>query len=383
MNTLRTYLDEKGITLSIIEISGTGSPYSFSGNSKGNGSGWHCLYPDRRMEDIPAEDAVSRVDELLDRICPDIVMGGAIAYPSGAAVIRWASRNKKHVIIFDDARLDDIRRPFYVDWIKRQIYSIVDAMLIPAPSHNYTYNYFGISNDRLFYGVNAVDNEFFKNNLTDTAKEDLVLPEGPFILAVGRQIQIKNWISLLKAFLKLSDSVQFDDWSLVFVGDGPDHEELIGIAGDSHTKKVYFLPFLSQNNLKICYQRAAVMILPSHSETWGLVVNEAMAAGLPVLVSNKCGCAETLVNQGVNGYTFNPADVQDIEKVIYDFVSLGNKEKKAMSATSLSIVENWGIERLCEGVSKAIECCTEHDKRKGTIWGRIIIKYWNGQYRPV
>ena len=168
MNTLRTYLDEKGITLSIIEISGTGSPYSFSGNSKGNGSGWHCLYPDRRMEDIPAEDAVSRVDELLDRICPDIVMGGAIAYPSGAAVIRWASRNKKHVIIFDDARLDDIRRPFYVDWIKRQIYSIVDAMLIPAPSHNYTYNYFGISNDRLFYGVNAVDNEFFKNNLTGT-----------------------------------------------------------------------------------------------------------------------------------------------------------------------------------------------------------------------
>jgi glycosyltransferase involved in cell wall biosynthesis len=384
LKALKTYLENKGISLSIIEISGKGSPYSFSGNSPKADSGWHCLYPDMPMEDIPALDAVSKVNEILDSIRPDVVMGGAIAFPSGAAVIKWASKYNKHVIIFDDARLSDIKRPYYVDWIKRQIYTLVDAMLIPAPSHNDTYNYFGIPNDRIFHGVNAIDNKFFiKKSTTDSFHEDIVLPDAHFFLAVGRQIKIKNWKLLLKVFIKLSDSDQLDNWQLVFVGNGPDHDELIEMAGISSKKSVHFLPFLSQNQLRACYHRASAMILPSHSETWGLVVNEAMAAGLPVLVSNRCGCAETLVDHGGNGYTFNPDDEHDIEKVILDFVRLGETEHVEMSCKSLSIIEKWGIVRFCEGVKQSIDYCTHNDKRKGTFWGRRIIKYWNGQYNPV
>ena len=72
---------------------------------------------------------------------------------------------------------------------------------------------------------------------------------------------------------------------------------------------VHFYPFMSQEELKPFYHNASWFILPSRfGETWGLVVNEAMASGLPVLVSEQSGCASTLVKKGINGYTFSPND---------------------------------------------------------------------------
>lgn len=382
LNALRKYFADKGVVLSIIEISGKGSPYDFAGATADGGSQWHCLFKDLAMERIPAEDAVKMVLEKLDELQPDIVIAGAIAFPSGAAATRWGVLNRKPVVIFDDARLEDVPRSRLVNWVKKSIYSNVRAMLIPAPSHDATYRYYGFSSDQIFYGVNCIDNALFEKRSSEEHKRLLrELTPHRYFLAVGRQVEKKNWLSLLRAFMRVADRSGIVDWSLVFIGDGPDHEQLKTEAGNSG--RVIFLPFMTQDHLRTFYSNAGALVLPSqHGETWGLVVNEAMASGAPVLVSEKCGSADTLVHEGVNGFVFSPDEHASIEDILERFVRLSPEKRVEMGDASKQIISEWGLDRFCNGMWDACTFAYEHRQRSGSIAGKVIIRFWNGRYRP-
>lgn len=381
---LKRYLAEKGVGLQVVEIAGKGSPYSFAGESKHAEDGWQCIFSDREMESVSAADAVDGVLKALDRIGPDIVIAGAIAFPSGAAAVRWADRNRKPVIIFDDARLEDVPRNALTNWVKRQIYSLVDAVVIPAPSHDGTYRYFGFSPDRINYGINAIDNSFFAAaDSSEPAELAGLLPEGPFFLVVGRQIAVKNLENFLLAFIEAARHKAFHDWSLVFVGGGPEHDHLRQVAESNSGVRVLFIDYLSQEHLKSCYRRAEALVLPSLRETWGLVVNEAMASGLPVLVSNGCGCADALVSVGRNGYRFDPESREQMVTALSTFVTLTDEDRLAMRNASREIIRAWDLPRFCEGIWSALTSCSRRRKRFGSIWGKFLVRKWNGRYRPV
>ena len=98
--TLTKFLAEKNIKFDIVEIAGEGSPYSFAGYDNERPSNWYCLFPDQEMEDLSLIKVNKRLRKKLDEICPDIVFAGAIAFPSGAAAVKWAVKNRKKVIIF-------------------------------------------------------------------------------------------------------------------------------------------------------------------------------------------------------------------------------------------------------------------------------------------
>ena len=131
LRALTAYLNNKDIELEIIEIAGAGSPYDFSGNSASHPTNWHCLFPNKRMEDVLPSDANLALRRKLDDLQPDIVFAGAIAFPSGAVAVRYAIERKNKVIIFDNARLEDVPRSWLVDCIKKRIYSCTDDVLCP------------------------------------------------------------------------------------------------------------------------------------------------------------------------------------------------------------------------------------------------------------
>ncbi|NTU67266.1 MAG: glycosyltransferase family 4 protein [Chlorobiaceae bacterium] len=371
----------RGGKLSVIEVAGKGSPYSFDATSgKDSGIAWTQLFENRPMEEIEASEAVSGIMDRLDALDPDVVLAGSIAFPSGAAATRWCTKHRRPLVVFDDARLDDVPRPGYVDWVKRQVYSHVDAIVVPAPSHDATYRHFGFAAERLFHGVNAVDNAFFGSGRATPVEN---LPPSPFLLCVGRQIPIKNCALLLKAFMAIAEQPESRAWNLVFVGEGTEHDTLTKLAGALHGKRVHFVPFNSQEKLSWYYQAASAMVLPSLRETWGLVVNEAMAAGLPVLVSNRCGCAETLVHDGENGFVFDPERIESISESLLKFFALDRAKRSVMAERSRAIVADWGLERFCQGMLAASGYVQSHGKRKGSLAGRIIMEFWNGRYRPV
>jgi glycosyltransferase involved in cell wall biosynthesis len=385
LRQLNSYFVLKGVDFSVVEIAGKGSPYNFAeGKAAEKDLCWTQLFGSRRMEEIPACEAVDAVIRKLDELDPDAVIAGAVAFPSGAAAARWCSRKKRSVILFDDARLDDVPRPLYVDWIKKQVYSLVDAMVIPAPSHDPTYRYFGFAKERLFYGVNAIDNMFFSPNLAEGSGHlPASFAQQSLLLGVGRQIPKKNWKTLLRAFSIVAENPIARQWSLVLIGDGPEHDELVDMAGDLLDRRICFVPFRQQSELVSYYHQAAALVLPSlFGETWGLVVNEAMAAGLPVLVSEKCGCAETLVRDGVNGYVFNPDSLDETEAVLLKFFSLDSASRTRQGEASLGIIADWGLERFCRGMWDALNTVQDREKRRGSLAGRFIIRFWNGRYCP-
>jgi len=379
LETLYKFLEDKGIDLQVIEIAGAGSPYSFAVSNGTRPYYWHCLFPDMRMEEINSKRANYYLCNKLDEIRPDIVFCGAIAFPSGAAGVKWSVKNKKKCVVFDNARLQDVPRRWYINYLKKKIYSGSDAIFCPAPSWNKTFNYFGFTTDMIFYGLNAVDNSFWSDNKHPGNELNY-----NFFITAGRQIPKKNFRFLLESY-RLYCADKTNPLHLVFVGDGPDHEILVSKMSDYDIKdKIHFYQYLSQDKLRTLFHRANWFILPSKfGETWGNVVNEAMASGLPVLVSDLAGCASTLVKEGVNGFTFSPDDVNGLAKLLSKVASMSKEERKMMGRKSLEIISEWGLERFCSGVYEAIKYVSGNNKKTTDLLGKIIISLWQGRYRPV
>src|SRR5262249_59830905 len=96
-------------------------------------------------------------------------------------------------------------------------------------------------------------------------------------------------------------------WKLVLLGEGEQRAKLEGLRDALGLRNDVSMPgFKQYDELPAYYGLASAFVHTSTTEQWGLVVNEAMAAGLPVLVSERCGCGPDLVREGVNGFTFDP-----------------------------------------------------------------------------
>jgi len=371
-------LQARGDDFSVVEIAGKGSNYAFAGHEKNASVRWICLYPNDRIEDINPADAKKTVIAKLNELNPDVVFSGPFAFTSGASAIDWAKSNNKAVVLFDDAKKENLPRDFFTNLIKRNFYSYVDAILCPTKNWNNTYLSWGIPANAIFYGVDVVDNSFWYEKRSLTI--DYPLPE-KYFLCVGRQIPCKNFDMAIKAFKQIS--VRKEEFDLVFIGSGEESDKLQSLVEESDKNKIHFIPFQSQENLSVIYRNAYCFILPSLSETWGLVVNEAMASGLPVLVSNRCGCADTLVSSGENGFTFSPDNVAELTSCMEKMIALSPEEMNKMKEKSLQIVGEWGINRFSSGAVDAINYAATHHRKPLYCIGKYLLRMWKGRYNLI
>ena len=110
----------------------------------------------------------------------------------------------------------------------------------------------------------------------------------------------------------------------------------------------------------------------STTEQWGLVVNEAMAAGLPVLVSERCGCAPDLVAPGFNGFLFDPEDVNSITDAMIEIAD-GSHDPRAMGRNSQEIVARWSLARFAEGLNGAVEAALRAPVPSAGLIDRLVL----------
>ena len=113
--------------------------------------------------------------------------------------------------------------------------------------------------------------------------------------------------------------------------------------------------FKQYPDLPAYYGLAGAFIHPSRTEPWGLVVNEAMASGLPVLVSNRCGCARELVSHGDNGFQFDPTDVAAAAGYMMQIAHDHQQRLAAMGQASRNRIGQWGPDRFARGLRDAAE----------------------------
>jgi len=368
---LRDFLKSKNISLYAVELFGKGSPYDFDPFNKSE-SWWDCLFPDNSNSELSKYQIKDKVFAKLDEIKPDIIIAGSIVFYSGALGLRWARKNQKHFIMFDDAKPSWVKRNFVVQGIKNLITRQIDALWLPSAEYDQEYTaLYSKKNIYYLYGYNCVDNDLFKFKGPKKTNHNK-------IICVGRLVPKKNVRNLLKAWKFIEEHDNSN--TLVILGDGPLLPELKAFADSIKLNRVVFTGAVANDKIPSYLHGADAFISPSLYESWGLVVNEAMAAGLPVLLSDKFNAAGTLLKDGVNGYVFNPYDVEEIQKKLIDFINLPQPAKDLMSANSLAIIAGMSFEHMGNELLAAIKFLeTKPPKRPGLL-PNLTINLWYGRY---
>ncbi|MBW3671224.1 MAG: glycosyltransferase family 4 protein [Acidobacteria bacterium] len=221
------------------------------------------------------------------------------------------------------------------------------------------YLHYGAEPERMIPFPYAIDNERFmrQSRLTDEERRDVrrrygIGPEELVILFAGKLIPRKGPEDLLEAFIALeSGRSPGEKLRLVFAGDGELRQRLEARAGD---RAVTFTGFVNQGELPALYGSADLFVLPSHDEPWGLVVNEAMASGLPILVSSAAGSGLDLVEEGVNGYRFSAGDVARLRELLAEVAS-DRSRLSEIGERSRTRIASWSYQHDADALVEALQ----------------------------
>jgi glycosyltransferase involved in cell wall biosynthesis len=290
------------------------------------------------------------------------------------------------MIVMSESARQDEPRTWWKEMIKRRLVDLYSAALVGGQRHVEYLVELGMPRQRIFTGYDVVDNEYFRQKAEEVGsqssevRQKYALPENYF-LASARFIEKKNLPRLISGYAEYRNRSQGTGvtdpgynagppWDLVLLGDGPLREtfnaQLSTLNLDEHVHLPGFKPY---NELPIYYGLARAFVHASTTEQWGLVVNEAIASGLPVIVSGRCGCAPELVNG--NGFTFDPFDEQELAERLLRMASLSDEERKNLSDTSYRISANFAPERFGEGLDEAARLAL-HRPRKASLIGRAL-----------
>lgn len=289
----------------------------------------------------------------------DLIMLGGYEQPTYILIsILCRVFKKPYIIIFDGIsvnRLEEKENSFK-KFIKDIVINNSDYIMGNGTvSKRYFNEVFGYPLDRIYNQYLTVDsnkiNELYKDKerYRKEYRKKLGINEDEKVLIYsGRLIDIKNVDSVIKAISELKRK----NLTFLIIGGGELEEELKQLS-DNLGVKVIITGFLqSQEEVFKHYFVGDALILPSDTyEVWGLVVNEAMFSGLPVIVSNICGCSLDLVKESRNGYIINPLQIADIvekiDKTIY------NQYSENMGYESLKIIKKWTM-RSSSNILKTI-----------------------------
>jgi len=324
-------------------------------------------YPFEFLENV-AEDKGSHhfkgidnpfIIESIQKFNADSLLVFGWSFKSHLRVLRYF-KNKIPILFRGDSTLLDqrsflkeIQRLLFLRWI----YRYIDFALYVGKNN---FNYFrksGVPENKLIYAPHAIENNRFAMisdsciTYTDHLRQKLNIPADSFVFLFAGKMELKKDPAiLLEAFRQCNFNNRVH---LLIVGNG----ELDTALREKYKniQGIHFLDFQNQLLMPAMYEIADVFVLPSRGphETWGLAVNEAMANGKAVIVSDKCGCAPDLVADGENGYVFKAGDIHNLVKVLKK-LSEHPGTVASMKEESKKIISNFNIEKVAQTIETVV-----------------------------
>jgi glycosyltransferase involved in cell wall biosynthesis len=245
------------------------------------------------------------------------------------------------------------RRP-----VMSAFYRLCDCCLAIGASNTKFYRAMGVPESKIFLVPYAVDNDRFISAARLGTKDRLaaraefgIADDAPIILYASKLQRRKHPDDLIWAAHRLAcENIKFH---LVFVGAGEMLGELMHLVAKLKMSNVYFRGFVNQSELPRVYAACDLFVLPSQNEPWGLIVNEVMCAGLPVVVSDEVGCVADLVKHGANGFTFPAGNVEALAVALRLSVQ-DSSLRKRMSEAAVQRISDWSYQQCLEGVRAAL-----------------------------
>jgi glycosyltransferase involved in cell wall biosynthesis len=264
------------------------------------------------------------------------------------------ARAETHLGLSRSAWRQTMRTPLLKAW-----YRAFDGFLAIGTRNRQYYEAMGVPASKLFSMPYAIDNDrFLRATQLTSGKRDAIRSklgvddDAPAIIYAAKFDRRKRPADLIEAFHKLQQSGLTAH--LVMVGSGRLDGQLKAMVAARNTQNIVFPGFVNQAELPEIYAACDVFVLPSENEPWGLAVNEAMCAGLPIVLSEEIGCAADLVESGVNGATFKAGDVDALTDALGAILT--NPDHRAQcSEASVARIPQWSFAQCAEGLRSAID----------------------------
>ena len=350
---LRAAADGQFASVTGLEIAAQEALYPWQTQRDNLGFQLDTLLPGT-LEQIPPGTICRELVAYLDTKTPDVVAICGYERPEMRAALKWANTRRKIAVLMSESKRDDAPRARWKEAIKRRIVSKFDAALVGGAPHQSYLESLGLPKNRIFRGYDVVDNAGFAAR-TEFHRAQSAPIETPYFLAVNRFIARKNLARVVEAWAKYRAAARGEAWDLVLCGAGEEEDNLREIARATGLAGVHFPGFAQEDEVSRWMAGAGAFVHASLQEQWGLVVNEAMACGLPILLSQTCGCAGELLEQGRNGWSFDPCETDDLSARMAQMAGAGDQRRREMGAASREIIAHWGPERFAQGLWQAAQ----------------------------
>jgi glycosyltransferase involved in cell wall biosynthesis len=301
------------------------------------------------------------VRSALRRAAPAAVVCGGYNYLASWQAALWAKQQGIPLVLWSESTTQDIRRKHVVvEGLKRFFLRSCRASVAAGIASRDYLLALGAPEMSVFIAPDAVDVRFYAEradkariNANQIRTEHALPPR--YFLYVGRLVEDKGVFDLLAAYATLDESTR-SQIGLVFVGDGPARADLAQRASQLGSGIVKFCGWVHRERISEFYALAQALILPTYSDTWGLVVNEAMACALPIVVSDAAGCVPDLVHEGKNGWRFGPRDIDRLSRAMWEVCDQPESAAR-MGATSFELIQSYTPQACAAGLMEAVNFC--------------------------
>ncbi|MGQ7945098.1 glycosyltransferase family 4 protein [Flavobacterium sp. WC2509] len=277
----------------------------------------------------------------LNKLNPDVVVIMGF-YPSMLYAYLWTIFKSRKLIVFTDGTLISESSLSIIHKIVRKIvFKKAKAFIGPSNGSAELYESYGIDKSKFFRTYLAINNSLFLKESSKEKKFDLMF-SGQFI---DRKMPL--------FFVEIARIVkeQYGKCSVLILGNGILEREIVQLL-ESYSIEYSYPGFISQEDLPSYYTQAKLFLFPTRNDPWGVVANEAMASGLPVITCMNAGVANDLVVDGFNGYVLPLSEKVWADKVISIFNS--QDEYKRLSENALKHVQIYSSENAAKGIFLAV-----------------------------
>lgn len=307
------------------------------------------LFPGQSIDAVgAARQTRALINDMITHRPSLIFTAGYSHLPMLMSTIALRLLNIRSILMTDSNRFDRTRSRSS-ELPKRLIVRVFNgALAAGCHSRNYLIE-LGMRSEVIKTACDVVDNENVADH-TEAIRRS-VHGRSYYFLFVGRMIEEKNIPLLLRAYkIYLDRAAVLPARNLVLCGTGPLEENLKELVAKMGLSGVHFAGYVRHPEIYSYYAQAHALVLPSSQETWGLVVNEALAAGVPVLVSDACGCASDLISEDRTGWVFPSENAESLANLMFEVDQLDASKRSKMQKCCREHIKHWGLSRFSSGV---------------------------------
>lgn len=294
----------------------------------------------------------------LRRINPDIVLSGGFA-PAHLAAFVYCKRTRTRYVqwgeftLRDGAQSSRLRR-----WLRRTMIGGADGCIASSNEAREAFMHYGANDRQILTVPMPIEIERIHDEVTAikrTAEHDARRRgyPGPILLSVGRLIDAKGCRQLLDLYGRVYEVRP--DVSLVFVGDGPDRGAYESLCGARGWQRVHFVGHVEPSSLSRYLALGDLFVFPTLSDTFGAVLSEAMAAELPVLSSIHAAATQDLVQDGLNGWVFDPLQPGLGAARALEFLGASPKQHRTMGQAAYQAVRHTDVVPAADEMVRFLE----------------------------